>query len=68
MCHKPALKYVSTDFGCSIRIGPDSQIIREIGTAHIKGIRFATEKDVAWVRGMGGRVPDGRIAKVKEQP
>ncbi len=61
---KAILKYVSTDFGCTIRTGSVSQIRSRIGTDNVREIRLATEKDVAYVKHMGGFVPDGRISKV----
>jgi hypothetical protein len=49
--------------GCGLSTDMPTQIVRRYGTANVRLIRNATEKDVAWVRGMGGAVPDGRIAK-----
>lgn len=56
------LFYVSTDSGCGIRKSKDldhaiREARREVGTLHFKGVREATEKDVKWVRSMGGRIP-----------
>ena len=63
---KRTLKYVKTSFGCAIRVGSDRDILNDIGRSNVDSIRLATEADVAWVRGMGGRIPDGVIAKAKE--
>ncbi len=54
------LYYVSTGRGCCIRRGGSAasverSVLLEVGTANgpVK-VRKATEKDIAWVRSMGG--------------
>ena len=55
--------YVSLEGrGCGIRVGTCeddiwNQMAREVGTNAVQEIREATEADIAYVRGMGGRVP-----------
>lgn len=58
---KETLYYVSTDRGCGIRAARDEdavwrQLAREVGTDNVRDVREATEKDMDWVRGMGGYV------------
>lgn len=61
---KPIIKYVELyGTGCGLSADSPSAIIRREGTGNVKAIRNATQNDVSWVRGMGGYVPDGRIAK-----
>lgn len=58
-----ALYYVETGIGCCIRRARSEDqaledALREVGTWNgIKAVRLASEADLAWVRGMGGRVP-----------
>ena len=54
---------VETDYGCAIREAPsllaaEAKERREEGSAHFICVRVATEKDIAWVRGMGGYIPE----------
>lgn len=56
------LFYIETEFGCGIREArsleaAERALRREVGEYGFKGVRPATEKDVAWVRAMGGSVP-----------
>ena len=39
------------------------EILREHGRGNVQSVRNATQEDVDWVRGMGGYVPDGIVAK-----
>lgn len=60
------LFYASTGIGACIREARDiraarAAILREVGEYNgIKEIRKATEADIAWVKGMGGHVPENR--------
>ena len=60
------LFYVSTSRGCGIRTARDeehaeSMVEREIGSMeYIEDVHEATERDIAWVQGMGGKVPKDR--------
>lgn len=60
---KRKLYYAETGRGACIRAGLTraetwNALLKEIGTtAGVKLIRLATEKDIAWVKGMGGLVP-----------
>jgi len=59
---KPILRYIELNNGrCGLSIETPAKIMREQGTANVRGIRPATEADVVHVRSMGGDVPDGRI-------
>jgi hypothetical protein len=57
------LFYLSTGMGACIRVAEDEddayeKVLREVGTdAGVDDVREATEQDIEWVRGMGGRVP-----------
>lgn len=57
------LFYVSTGMGCCIMKARDEdharkQALIEVGTMRgVREVREATESDIAWVRGMGGRIP-----------
>lgn len=58
------LYYAETERGCCIRRALSeeqalTQILREVGTTYagVRLLREATEADLAWVKGMGGRVP-----------
>jgi hypothetical protein len=56
---KPVLRYVSLYSGrCGLTTDSVSAVMRREGSANVKCIRHATERDVAWIAGMGGRVPD----------
>ena len=58
------LFYFETDIGCGIRNGADEdsvtdELLEEVGSVHdIKVVREATEKDIGWVRAMGGYIPN----------
>lgn len=58
-----ALYYVETGRGCCIRCArsaeqAEREALREVGTYEgVQNVREATERDIEWVRGMGGRVP-----------
>lgn len=57
------LYYVETGIGCGIRKaktarGAAKAALSEVGThAGVRLVRLATDKDIAWVQGMGGYVP-----------
>lgn len=57
------LFYVRKQSGCGL-IASESlkeatkEFIKDWGSYELLQIREADEKDIAWVRGMGGRVPD----------
>lgn len=59
-----ALFYASTGTGACIREAQDissarATILREVGEYDgIKELRKATQADIAWVKGMGGYVPN----------
>jgi hypothetical protein len=61
--------YFQHDAGCGLRAAQSAasafkSLRGEFGT-HFGAImvRHATERDVAWVRGMGGCLPDGVVHK-----
>jgi hypothetical protein len=61
---KPIIKYIElSGRGCGLSTDSEANILKREGTANVALIRNATQKDVDWVRGMGGYVPEGRIAK-----
>lgn len=55
--------YFECDLGCGIRDArnlesAERSITREVGTANsVRVVREATEKDISWVRSMGGMLP-----------
>lgn len=57
------LYYISTGQGCCIRSARDENhavdmVLAEVGTdCGVESVREATKQDLAWVLGMGGRVP-----------
>lgn len=63
-----ALFYARTGIGCCIREARNlrsahAAILREVGEFNgVKEVRKATDADIAWVRGMGGHVPEKRKA------
>jgi len=65
------LYYAETGLGCCIREAETlnlarSLVLREAGTCSgISLIRKATEKDVEWVRAMGGYVPEVKKKEMK---
>lgn len=58
------LYYFESDFGCGIRDFKSisqarEKILAEVGThSGVKVCRPATNKDISWVKGMGGFVPE----------
>lgn len=56
--------YVETEMGCTLVEARNTdhaynQVRREVGTYHRIGeVRKATAHDIAWVRAMGGYVPE----------
>lgn len=42
-----------------------AQALREEGSSNVKHVRLATQAEVDWIQGMGGRIPAGRVAKAK---
>lgn len=63
---KQLIRYVDSVFGACLRVGSVEQIRNSIGRENVHSVRNATDEDVAWVRCMGGKIPDGRIAKQGE--
>lgn len=56
------LYYVSTDRGCCLRAAKTAaaakrSVANDCGINNVREVRLATQRDVAWVRGMGGYVP-----------
>lgn len=63
MPKKPIIQYIDLHgLGCALSADTPSQILRREGYANVRSIRPATSKDVAWVKAMGGYVPDGCTA------
>ncbi len=61
---KPIIRYIELWCGrCGLSNSSVASIYSEQGRANVRSVRNATEQEVAWVRGMGGYVPEGRIAK-----
>jgi len=58
------LFYVETGAGCGIRVGKTIKEVRqeelkEAGTYNgVSEVRKATEADIAWVKTMGGYIPE----------
>lgn len=48
--------HVTLDLASSLRAAR-SAALKEHGTRNVTAVRLATEADIEWVRGMGGRVP-----------
>ena len=66
---KRIIRYIALwGSGCGLSTDTPAQIMREHGTSNVKHIRNATQEDIDWVRCMGGRVPEGRIATKTPQP
>lgn len=64
---KPIIRYIELyGGGCGLRAESPASIYRSEGTSNVRLVRNATEKDIVYVKAMGGHVPDGRIAK--DQP
>ena len=62
--------YIENDYGCGLSAAKDLEsarhaALRENGTNHFRLVRKATKDDIAWVRAMGGYVPE--IKKPLEQ-
>lgn len=60
---KKTLYYVEQSLGCGLRAAYSLQqaraeAIREIGTDNFERCMKATSEQIAWVRSMGGYVPD----------
>jgi len=58
------LYYFESYQGCGIREARTLEqarknVLAEVGYANFKTVRKAEKTDVAWVRAMGGRVPEG---------
>ena len=59
-----ALFYVETGMGACVRAAVDKAAaheaaLREVGTYNgVQVVRLATEDDLAWVRAMGGYIPE----------
>lgn len=56
------LFYIETNRGCGLRrahrlSSARKMAEREVGISNVREVREATERDIAWVRGMGGYVP-----------
>lgn len=57
------LFYVETGRGCGLKKGKTAESVRRVTLSEVGSIdgvrlvREATERDIAWVRGMGGHVP-----------
>ena len=60
---KPIIKYVSLRHGCKLSCDTPDQILRSEGSNNVEYVRNATSEEVAWIKAMGGNVPDGRIAE-----
>lgn len=63
------LYYVELEWGCGLRAAANQakakrDALEEEGSRNFKSIRLATQEDVAWIKGMGGIVPEGRVVKV----
>lgn len=58
------LYYVTTGMGACLELAESKDIayknvLREVGTSWgVRNVREATETDVAWVKAMGGYVPE----------
>ena len=57
------LYHIETDRGVGIRAATSEEEVwqmmaREVGTSNVRDIHEATPEEIAWVRGMGGRVPN----------
>lgn len=63
---KPTIRYVSlVAGGCGLTTDPVRSILKREGTANVRSISNATQKQVDWVRAMGSYVPDGIIRAEK---
>lgn len=61
---KPVIKYVELHGGCcGLSTERNATILLDNGRSNVARIRNATKAEVAWVQGMGGHVPDGRIRR-----
>lgn len=49
--------------GCGLSTDSEKEIFRREGTSNVREVRPATQKDVDWVKAMGGYVPDGIIRR-----
>lgn len=55
--------YFESDRGCGIREYRNLEralrgVAREVGDGYVTVVRKATEKDISWVRDMGGFIPE----------
>lgn len=60
---KPFLMCVELRSGIGIRAESRRNILKQYGTVNVMDIHYATQKEIEWVRAMGGFVPEGRIHK-----
>jgi hypothetical protein len=62
MASKKVIQYISLDNGrCGLSTESPRDILHRIGTENVRAIRPASQKEVDWVRAMGGDVPDGIV-------
>lgn len=62
------IRYIKLYGGrCGLTTDTKREVMKREGTSNVLEVRPATQKDVDWVRGMGGHVPNGRILKDTEQ-
>jgi hypothetical protein len=67
MSAAPVLLYVVLENGrCGLTTDSRTEVLRKQGTFNVQHIRPATEKDVAWVQGMGGAVPESYRLKARQ--
>ena len=61
--------YLETGLGCCLLMAEDAAsarrtVLREVGTRHgVQVVREATQRDISWVRAMGGDVPAAMLAE-----
>ena len=65
---KPIINCVTLTNGrCGLTTETKAEALRRIGTDNVRSFEPATEEQVAWIRGMGGRVPtNGRIKRTRK--
>lgn len=67
------LYYVNTNFGCGIRCAPDiktarKHLLQDVGEYGGPGTcKPATQKDIDWVRSMGGYIPVDHYKKERKK-
>lgn len=54
--------------GCGLTTDSRTETLRQHGMLNVKSFRPATQKDIDWVRGMGGMIPDGYLQQLKGKP